>query len=77
MKKNMGVVDRTVRTLLALGVGYFLVTGRLSGVLGIALGVIAVVFLVTSAIGFCPLYTALGVCTCKCDKDTGGQAMGS
>ena len=74
MKKNMGVVDRTIRTVLSLAVGYLLVTGKLGGILGILLGVFAVIFLVTSAIGFCPLYTALGVCSCKCDKDTGRHA---
>jgi hypothetical protein len=76
MKKNMGVVDRTIRTVLALAVGYLLVTGKLSGILGVLLGIFAVVFLVTSAIGFCPLYTALGVCSCRCDKDTGRQTTG-
>ena len=73
MKKNMGVVDRTIRTVLALVVGYLLFTGTLSGPIGIVLGIFAVVFLVTSAIGFCPLYTALGVCSCRCEKDTGRQ----
>ena len=76
MKKNMGVVDRTIRTILALVVGYLIVTGKLSGILGILLGVFAFVFLITSAIGFCPLYTALGVCTCRCEKDTGRESAG-
>ncbi len=77
MKKNMGVIDRSIRTLLALAVGYLLVTGKLGGPLGIALGVFTVIFLVTSAIGFCPLYTLLGVSTCKCEEDTGRQAEDS
>jgi hypothetical protein len=35
-----------------------------SGALGTVLLVLAVVFLGTSAIGFCPLYTPLGINTC-------------
>lgn len=56
MKKNMGTVDRALRTLLAVGVGVLIGTGTLSGTLAIVLGVFAVVFLLTSFVGFCPLY---------------------
>jgi K+-transporting ATPase A subunit len=56
MTKNMGTADRAVRTLLALGVAALYFTGRISGTLAIVLGVVAVVFLATSFIGWCPAY---------------------
>jgi len=40
-------------------------TGTLSGTWAIVLGIVAVVFLVTSLIGMCPLYALLGISTCK------------
>lgn len=65
MKRNMGIIDRSIRTVLAVVVAILYVTGTISGMAAIILGVIAVIFLVTSAVGFCPLYTVLGVSTDK------------
>ena len=65
MKKNMGTVDRLVRTLLALGVGVLYFTGRISGTLAIVLGAFAVVFLATSFVAWCPLYAPLGISSRK------------
>lgn len=56
MTKNMGALDRTVRTLVALLVGALIATGTLTGLLAVVLGVFAAVFLLTSFVGFCPLY---------------------
>ncbi len=56
MKKNMGSLDRIIRVVLAVVFGYLYFTGTVSGVLGIILLVLGVVFLVTSLIGTCPLY---------------------
>lgn len=64
MKKNMGTVDRVVRVIIALAVGVLIVTGQLTGILAIILGVLAVVFAATSVISFCPLYTLFGISTC-------------
>jgi uncharacterized phage-like protein YoqJ len=64
MKKNMGSVDRVVRTLIALLVGGLYFSIVISGTLGIVLLAAAVVFLLTSVVSFCPLYTVLGVNTC-------------
>ena len=68
MKKNMGNADRIIRTIIALVIGYLYYTGTLSGTLGIVLVVLAVVFLLTSLISFCPLYTLFGIKTCTTDK---------
>ena len=65
MKKNMGTVDRTIRTLLALGVGVLYYMGKIGGALAIVLGVFAVVFLLTSFVAWCPLYMPLKLSTRK------------
>ena len=64
MKRNMGTVDRMLRTIAALAIGYLWWTGTISGDLGVGLAILAVVFLLTSAVGVCPLYRPLGLSTC-------------
>ncbi len=63
MKSNMAQLDRVVRVILAIAVGALYFTGQIGGILAIVLGVIALVFLATSLINFCPLYAALGLST--------------
>lgn len=65
MKKNMGSADRIIRLIVAVIIAVLYFTGKISGTLGIVLGVIAVAFVLTSAIGWCPLYVPLGIRTCK------------
>ncbi len=65
MNKNMGTTDRTIRTIAAVLIAILLVTGTISGVWGTILGIVAVAFLVTSALGFCPLYVPLKLSTKK------------
>ena len=65
MTKNMGMVDRGLRTLVAIVIAALYWTGRISGTAGIVLVVLAAVFLLTSFISFCPLYTLLGISTGK------------
>lgn len=65
MTKNMGTIDRTLRTALALGVGVLYFAGQIGGVTALVLGVLSVVFLATSAMGSCPLYLPFGLSTCK------------
>mgnify|MGYP003936310995 CR=1 FL=1 len=60
----MGSADRIVRIALAIvlaALGFF----ALTGVLQIVAFVLAVVFLATSAIGFCPLYAPFKFSTLK------------
>lgn len=64
MKQNVGTVDRVVRIVVALVLGVLVLTGQVSGVLAIVLGVAAVALLATALIGFCGLYTVLGISTC-------------
>jgi len=65
MKKNMGTIDRAVRTLLAILVGILYFTGTISGTTALILGIIAVVFLLTSLVSTCPLYMPFGLSTKK------------
>lgn len=65
MKKNMGTIDQIIRLALAAVIAILYLTGIVPGVIGIILIVIALIFAVTSLIGFCPLYTLLKISTCK------------
>jgi len=63
MKKNMGTADRVIRTLVAIAVGILYFTGRISGTVAIVLGVLAIVFLATSFVSWCPAYMPFGLST--------------
>ncbi|MBP1464418.1 DUF2892 domain-containing protein [Candidatus Chloroploca sp. M-50] len=63
MQQNMGTIDRGIRVALAVVVGLLIVTGQISGWLAIILGILAVVFVATSVISFCPLYLPFGIRT--------------
>jgi hypothetical protein len=65
MKKNMGTIDRVVRILAAVILAVLYFTNIVSGTIGIVLLVLAVVFLLTSLISFCPLYLPFGLSTRK------------
>lgn len=65
MTKNVGTVDRIVRAVLALIVAVLYFTGVISGTLAIILGILAVILLVTSIIGFCPIYWPLKISTAE------------
>jgi len=68
MKKNMGALDRIIRTILAVIVVVLYFTKQISGTAAIILGIIAVIFLLTSLIGFCPLYVPFKISTQKKEK---------
>lgn len=65
MTLNMGNADRIIRPLLAIAFIALYFTGTVTGTLGIVLLVLAGVFLLTSVVGMCPLYSLLGISTCK------------
>lgn len=68
MKKNMGTADRVLRLIAAIAVGVLFGLNMISGTVAIVLGVVAVAFLATSLIGWCPLYLPFGLSTCKTEK---------
>jgi len=65
MTKNIGTTDKAVRIIAALSIGILLLTGTLEGTLGIALGLLGVMFLLTSTLGICPLYLPFKISTCN------------
>lgn len=68
MKKNMGPADRIIRVLLAALFAYLYFGGIVTGTWGIVLVVLGGVFLLTSLVGFCPLYAPFGINTCTAKK---------
>lgn len=62
MQKNVGSADKIVRIVLGLGLLslLFLLEAPMK-----YLGLIGIVPLATSLMGWCPLYTLLGMNTCK------------
>lgn len=65
MKKNMGNIDRIIRVLAAIVFSALYFTGTVTGTVGLVLVILGAVFLVTSFISFCPLYTLVGLNTCE------------
>ncbi|MEX0844713.1 MAG: DUF2892 domain-containing protein [Balneolaceae bacterium] len=65
MKTNMGSPDKIIRTILAIVFVVLYFTGVVTGTWGIVLLVLAAVFILTSLVGFCPLYAPFGLSTCK------------
>lgn len=65
MKTNVGIIDRTVRTVIALIIIVLYFTHVITGTLAIVLIVLAVVFLLTALVRFCPLYLPFGINTWK------------
>lgn len=63
MKKNMGKADKMLRMVVALVIGMLYINKTISGFLGDILVLLAIVFVITSLIGFCPLYIPFGMNT--------------
>jgi len=65
MKKNMGNIDRIIRVSIAVLVAVLYFAGILSGTWAVILGIVALVFLLTSLVGTCPLYMPFKISTRK------------
>ncbi|MBM4169408.1 MAG: DUF2892 domain-containing protein [Ignavibacteria bacterium] len=65
MKTNMGTVDRVVRILAAIVIGLLYLTDQITGLAAGILGLFAVIFVITSFVGFCPLYAPFKLSTKK------------
>lgn len=65
MKKNVGNADKVVRILLAVAVAILYYTGVISGTLAIILGILAVAWILTSLMSFCPFYLPFKISTTK------------
>ncbi|HRN41023.1 MAG: DUF2892 domain-containing protein [Flavobacteriales bacterium] len=65
MKKNMGNIDRIFRIILAIAFSVVYFTKTVEGTLGFVLLGLGAIFILTSIVSFCPLYTLFGLNTCK------------
>lgn len=63
LKKNMGGVDRWSR----IGLGLALIASAAVGALG-QWAYIGIIPVITGAVGNCPLYSIVGITTCKTQK---------
>lgn len=70
MKPNMGTVDRVVRVVVAVVIGLLYFAGQITGTAALILGILAVVFVLTSFVGTCPLYLPFGLSTRRTPKAT-------
>jgi hypothetical protein len=68
MKKNVGNADKLIRLILAVVFGALYFSGTVTGTFGYVLLVLGGIFVVTSLVGFCPLYALVGLNTCPPKK---------
>ncbi len=68
MKKNMGIIDITIRLVIAALVIVLYFTHVISGTLAIILLIIAGIFILTSFLSFCPAYLPFGISTRSKEK---------
>lgn len=63
--KNVGNLDRIIRIIIGLGILslLFVLDGNAK-----FFGLIGIVPIATSALGFCPLYKLIGISTCSTEK---------
>ncbi|MEM8675297.1 MAG: DUF2892 domain-containing protein [Cyanobacteria bacterium P01_G01_bin.67] len=65
MNKNIGILDRIIRVVIA-GILLYLGLGIYAGsTLGIGLAIVSIIPLITSLLGSCPMYSLLGISTHK------------
>jgi len=68
MTRNMSTTDRLIRLTITALVAVLYFTNVISGTVAIVLGAIAIIFLLTSFVNFCPLYKVLGISTFRNKK---------
>jgi len=70
MKKNEGTADRVIRVILGFILIYIgAIQMGLSGVLAYIVVLVGLILLITGTIGFCGLYTVIGINTLKKTTD--------
>jgi hypothetical protein len=57
----MTAADRVIRIIIAVIFAVLYFTGTVTSPVGIILLIIGIVFVLTGASGFCPIYLALGI----------------
>lgn len=69
MRKNMGKIDKIIRFILAVVVIILIIFNQITNTAAVILGILAIIFILTSFTGVCPLYIPLKINTKKEDKD--------
>lgn len=64
----MGNADRAIRVIIAVLIAVLYFTNVISGTLGLILLIVAGVFVLTSLVSVCPLYSLVGINTCPVKK---------
>ncbi len=65
----MGFADKVVRIAIAVVIAGLYFADKISGVTAIILLVLAIIFIATSFLSFCPLYLPFGISTRKQSED--------
>jgi hypothetical protein len=65
MKLNMGIADRIIRIIIVLVLGFLYFTHAIEGTMALLALAVAGIFLLTSIVGFCPLYAVFKIKTKK------------
>ena len=65
MKKNMGNADRTIRVVIAAIFVSLYFDRIITGTPGVVLLGLSVILVLTSIVGFCPLYLPFGLSTLR------------
>jgi hypothetical protein len=68
MKKNMGTLDKGIRFVIAIAIALVYYFNIITATRAYILIAVAIIFLLTSFINFCSLYTLFGINTCKVKK---------
>ena len=61
----MSTTDKVIRIFIAVVLAALFFTKTFTGTLGYSALAVAAIFLLTSLVSFCPLYTVLGMNTCE------------
>lgn len=65
MKQNMGNIDKAIRLIVAAAILILYFSDVITGTPGIVLLILAIIFLLTSFVGICPLYLPFRLSTKK------------
>ena len=65
MESNMGPKDKLIRIVAAVVIAALYFTDQITGTAALILGLLGIVFVLTSALGFCPLYAPFKFSTKK------------
>jgi low affinity Fe/Cu permease len=69
MTKNVGLIDKVVRIIIALVTAYFAYTKEFETAwLIYVLWAVAIIMLLTALTSRCPLFSIFGISTCKVKK---------